>query len=291
MVLQSYIDPISTWEVNVQGSIHLLEALASLNHHCAVVMVTTDKVYKNREWSYGYRENDILGGHDPYSASKAAAELAISSWRDSFCTSTSVSPLDLSIATARSGNVIGGGDWAQNRIIPDAINSLIQNESISVRNPTATRPWQHVLEPLSGYLLLAESLFKYNEDFCTSFNFGPSLSSNKSVCELLEEIFIHWPGDWHHAHKVYPHEAGKLHLQTDKSFHNLSWSPKWDFHKTVEKTVMWYKDFHSGKSAQIAAFVIYLNKAPEQCDHKDYSLTSNDSIIITHFQFTASKTV
>lgn len=249
LVFQSYLDPVSTWEVNVQGSIHLLESLRSLNHHCAVVMITTDKVYKNREWSYGYREEDILGGHDPYSASKAAAELAISSWRDSFCTSTSLDSLDLSIATARAGNVIGGGDWADNRIIPDAINAIIKCKSIPVRNPSATRPWQHVLEPLSGYLLLAESLFKHNEKFCSSFNFGPSLFANKSVSELLEEIFIHWPGDWHQVDDMYPHEAGKLHLQTDKAFHDLAWSPQWNFHQTVEKTVKWYKDFHFGTSA------------------------------------------
>ena len=158
LVQESYRDPLGTWSTNVQGSLHLLEALKSLERQCAVVMVTTDKVYANKEWDYGYRENDRLGGNDPYSASKAAAEIAIASWRSSFCGTGKHQNPNLAIASARAGNVIGGGDWAANRIVPDAIRALAAGEAINVRNPKSTRPWQHVLEPLSGYLLLAEKL-------------------------------------------------------------------------------------------------------------------------------------
>ena len=157
LVRRSYQDPLGTWATNVQGSLHMLEALKPLQHPCAVVMVTTDKVYENQEWAYGYRESDRLGGHDPSSASKAAAELAIASWRASFCGTAPHQSPHLAIATARAGNVIGGGDWAADRIVPDAMRALAAGKPIAVRNPTATRPWQHVLEPLGGYLRLAEA--------------------------------------------------------------------------------------------------------------------------------------
>ena len=158
LVRRSYQDPLGTWATNVMGSLHLLECLKHLQQPCAVVMVTTDKVYENLEWTYGYRESDRLGGHDPYSASKAGAEIAIASWRSSFCGQASHQTPHLRIATARSGNVIGGGDWATDRIVPDVMSSLAKGESILVRNPRATRPWQHVLEPLLGYLRLAQVL-------------------------------------------------------------------------------------------------------------------------------------
>ena len=162
-------------------------------------MITTDKVYANREWDFGYREEDRLGGHDPYGASKAAVELAISSWRSSFCGSGGYQTPYLKIATARAGNVIGGGDWADERIVPDAIRALMAGKPISVRNHMATRPWQHVLEPLGGYLLLAERLFamgKAGSQFATAFNFGPQLEANRTVGELVEEALQHWPGSW-----------------------------------------------------------------------------------------------
>jgi CDP-glucose 4,6-dehydratase len=175
LVRRSYTDPLGTWATNVQGSLNLLEALKPLQHPCAVVMVTTDKVYENREWPYGYREPDRLGGHDPYSASKAAAEIAIASWRASFCGTAQHQTPHLRIASARAGNVIGGGDWAADRIVPDSMRALAQGEPIAVRNPTATRPWQHVLEPLSGYLRLAEALLTDPAPPCEAFNFGPYL--------------------------------------------------------------------------------------------------------------------
>jgi len=167
------------------GSLHVLEALRGLSHPCAVVMVTTDKVYANREWAYGYRETDRLGGHDPYSASKAAAELAIASWRASFCGEGPHQTPHLRIATARAGNVIGGGDWARDRIVPDAMRALAMGNAIAVRNPAATRPWQHVLEPLGGYLLLAQQLLSQNEPPSDAFIFGSSLRSKRAVAELV----------------------------------------------------------------------------------------------------------
>ena len=174
IVRVGYDKPVSTWSTNVMGTINILESLKSIDYPCSAVFVTTDKVYKNNEWVYGYRENDALGGIDPYSSSKAAAEIAIDSWRKSFFESNVNPSRNVRIASARAGNVIGGGDWSPNRIIPDVVRSISENKPILVRNPASTRPWQHVLEPLSGYLLLAEKL-ENNLDLTTAYNFGPSL--------------------------------------------------------------------------------------------------------------------
>ena len=253
LVRRSYRDPLGTWATNVQGSLHLLEALRSLQHRCAVVMVTTDKVYANREWPYGYREEDRLGGHDPYSASKAASELAIASWRASFCGTAVHQTPQLAIATARAGNVIGGGDWAQDRIVPDAMRSLSNGEPIPIRSPQATRPWQHVLEPLGGYLLLAEKLSAAQSSglvpnpYAEAFNFGPQLESNRSVRALVTEALRHWPGSWQDcSDPTAPHEAGQLHLQIDKAHHQLGWQPRWDFETAVSRTVGWYRSVCDG---------------------------------------------
>ncbi len=269
LVRESYRTPTETWQTNVLGTINVLEALRNFEHPCAAVMITTDKCYLNREWLHAYREEDPLGGHDPYSSSKAAAEIAISSWRDSFF------PPDhpVRIASARAGNVIGGGDWATDRIVPDAIRSLRKGEPVPVRNRTATRPWQHVLEPLSGYLQLAAHLETSNQEPGTknqeqstkneaprtkkeerrtnikdlSFNFGPDLPSNKTVADLVQEILIHWPGEWEdRSDPNAPHEAGKLNLATDKAFHVLGWRPRWGFSQTIQKTVQWYRQVHQG---------------------------------------------
>jgi CDP-glucose 4,6-dehydratase len=254
LVRRSYRDPLGTWAANVQGSLHLLEALKPLRHACAVVMVTTDKVYANREWDYGYREEDRLGGNDPYSASKAAAELAIASWRASFCGPGAHQTSHLAIATARAGNVIGGGDWAEDRIVPDTMRALAAGEPIYVRSPQATRPWQHVLEPLGGYLLLAERLAAAGggagHAYASAFNFGPALEANRSVQELVEAALQHWPGDWQDlSNPDAPHEAGRLHLQIDKAHHQLGWRPRWDFPTTVARTVGWYQALHDGANA------------------------------------------
>jgi CDP-glucose 4,6-dehydratase len=216
-------------------------------------MVTTDKVYENREWDYGYREDDKLGGHDPYSASKAAAELAISSWRSSFCGSAVHQTTHLAIATARAGNVIGGGDWAEDRIVPDAMRALAAHVPIQVRSPNSQRPWQHVLEPLGGYLLLAQRLLgslgttSAPNSYCSAFNFGPNLDANRSVKELVEEALNHWPGSWRDVSDPKgPHEAGRLNLQIDKAHHVLGWRPRWDFAQTVARTVCWYRGVQRG---------------------------------------------
>ena len=248
LVRRSYRDPLGTWATNVQGSLHLLEALKPLQHPCAVVMVTTDKVYANQEWDYGYRESDRLGGHDPYSASKAAAELAIASWRASFCGMAAHQSRQLAIATARAGNVIGGGDWADDRIVPDAMRALAAGQPVPVRNPQATRPWQHVLEPLGGYLCLAEALATAGSPPCEAFNFGPTLEANRPVRRLIETALQYWPGEWQdHSDPAAPHEAGRLHLQIDKAHHLLGWQPRWIFAITVERTVGWYRAVQEGE--------------------------------------------
>ena len=247
LVRLSYQNPVETWQTNVMGSINLLEAIRLLDNPCAAVMITTDKVYRNCEWNYGYRENDSLGGYDPYSSSKAAAEIAIASWRSSFCKTKTW----LRVASARAGNVIGGGDWAGDRIVPDVMRSLNQNRQVLVRNPRSTRPWQHVLEPLSGYLVLAEALAN-NPDINTEFNFGPLTEGNRSVSELVEEIFKHWPGTWaNYSDSDALHETKLLHLAIDRAHCELGWSPRWDFKTTVERTVNWYKRVNSGESTPL----------------------------------------
>tara|TARA_A100001388_G_C28727334_1_gene479642 strand:+ start:187 stop:1257 length:1071 start_codon:yes stop_codon:yes gene_type:complete len=248
LVRESYINPLETWETNVLGSLKLLNALNNIENNCSVVMITTDKVYKNNEWIYGYREIDSLGGHDPYSASKAAAELAINSWRNSFAGNKRHQKPNIFIASARSGNVIGGGDWSKDRIFPDAIRALINQEKILVRNKESTRPWQHVLDPLFGYLTLAEKLSHNENKYCDSFNFGPGLQSNKSVEVLVETILTYWNGSWEDLKiKEDFHEAGLLNLNIDKANKILDWRPKWDFQCSVQKTVEWYKNTHAGQ--------------------------------------------
>ena len=253
LVRKSYLEPLDTWQINVQGSLNLLEALKSLNSFCSVVMITTDKVYLNKNWDFGYRENDKLGGHDPYSASKAAAEIAIDSWRSSFCGLSNYQTPNLGISTARAGNVIGGGDWAKDRIIPDSIKSLIDGEPILVRSPLSIRPWQHVLEPLSGYLILAQRIFEENSFYScltSPFNFGPNFEGNRNVKELINEIFKYWPGEYKDLsdeNSVY--ESKKLTLQIEKANNLLNWYPRWSFTQSVRNTINWYKSVNDGKSA------------------------------------------
>ncbi|HKU65866.1 MAG TPA: CDP-glucose 4,6-dehydratase [Rhizomicrobium sp.] len=249
LVRRSYREPAETWRTNVMGTIHLLEALRGLNAPCAAVMITTDKVYLNHEWVHAYRENDALGGYDPYSASKAGAEIAIASWRSAFCPPGGT----LAIASARAGNVIGGGDWAEDRLVPDLIRALETGKPLTVRNPLAKRPWQHVLEPLGGYLLLAEKMSSAlsagdpNLGLLTGvFNFGPHASSNRSVADLVREAFRVWPGEMiHQRENNTPHEAQELNLAVEKAYHRLGWVPRWDFEDTVRQTIGWYKDVNT----------------------------------------------
>ena len=240
LVRLSYDIPVETFATNIMGTAHVLDAVRLSGNPCRVVAVTTDKCYENREWLHAYREEDAMGGHDPYSASKGAAELVISSYRNSYF------PPDgpVKLASARAGNVIGGGDWALDRIIPDCIRSLRQNEEIPVRNKIATRPWQHVLEPLSGYLWLGARLDGAPEPglgLTTGFNFGPNLTSNRTVAELVRELIKHTGGEWKDASDPNArHEASKLNLATDKAFHLLQWQPVWPFEQTIARTAEWY---------------------------------------------------
>ena len=242
LVRRSYEIPVETYAVNVMGTVHILEALRSLTRPCAAVLVTTDKCYENREWLHAYREEDPMGGYDPYSSSKGMAELAIGAYRRSFFQKHPVK-----IASGRAGNVIGGGDWAKDRIVPDCMRALQAGQPVLVRNKIATRPWQHVLEPLSGYLSLGEALSRSTDpdaaSFASAFNFGPGLKSNRTVADLVVEILKHWPGEWRdQSDPSAPHEAGRLNLATDKAHHSLGWSPAWDFSTTVAHTVAWYRE-------------------------------------------------
>jgi CDP-glucose 4,6-dehydratase len=251
LVRLSYEQPVETYEINVMGAIHVMEALRELKKKCAAVLITTDKCYENREWLYGYREDDPLGGSDPYSSSKAAAEIAIAAWRRSFFKNHPVK-----IAGARAGNVIGGGDWAKDRIIPDCVRALYKKQAVAVRNPSSTRPWQHVLEPLSGYLWLAAKLSQpstLNPQLASAFNFGPAHEANRTVGELVEEVLKHWPGRWENksdANAV--HEARLLQLATDKASALLGWSPVWNFSQAVEFTIQWYRRVEKKSPAAIS---------------------------------------
>lgn len=247
LVRLSYEIPVETFATNVLGTVHLLDAVRLAGSSCAVVCVTTDKCYENREWLNAYREEDTMGGHDPYSASKGAAELVISSYRSSFFPHGS----GIRVASARAGNVIGGGDWAKDRIVPDCIRAIRSDTPITVRNKIATRPWQHVLEPLSGYLWLGAQLASSSDKcFQSAFNFGPDITSNRTVAELVTELITHTGGQWIDATDPNaPHEASKLNLATDKAFHLLKWQPVWDFEQTLENTADWYLGEKSGQSA------------------------------------------
>jgi len=243
LVRLSYEQPVETYATNIMGTVNLLEAVRLEAKPCVVVIVTTDKCYENKEWIYGYREEDPMGGFDPYSSSKGAVELVVAAYRRSYFSDPK---LGLHLVTARAGNVIGGGDWSMDRIVPDCVKSLQKGEAIMVRNKHATRPWQHVLEPLSGYLWLGACLAKpelslSGNSLASSFNFGPELSSNKTVGELVDEILKHWPGKWldkNDANSL--HESNLLNLSSDKAFHLLSWRPTWNFEKTIQSTVHWY---------------------------------------------------
>lgn len=246
LVRLSYREPIETFDTNIMGTAHVLDAARKLNKNCAVVAITTDKCYENREWVHSYREEDPMGGHDPYSASKGAAEIVISAYRRSFFSDIANS---VKLASARAGNVIGGGDWADDRIIPDSVRALIRGEVIPVRNKISTRPWQHVLEPLSGYLLLGAVLYQTAKSdlgymrCASAFNFGPPLSSNKTVAELVQEVLKHWPGNWvDRSDPQAVHEATLLNLSTDKAHHILDWRPRWDFQTTIRETMCWYRE-------------------------------------------------
>jgi len=266
LVRPSYDDPIETWQTNVLGTLHILEALRKIKHHCAAVIITSDKCYDNVEWVWGYRETDAMGGPDPYSASKGAAELAIRSHIKSFFHNDSSK---VRIASARAGNVIGGGDWAIDRIVPDCMRAWSKNETVELRNPMATRPWQHVLEPLSGYLNLAMELYKEENLHNEPFNFGPPAHQNHSVGELVTSMSAYWEKvKWDDVSSQYggPYESGLLKLNCDKALHHLGWRAIWNFEETVRQTVLWYRHYYEKPDVSIVDFTLqqideYVTKA------------------------------
>lgn len=238
LVRHSYRDPLETWSTNVMGTANVLEACRQQVSVRAIVVVTSDKCYENKEWERGYRENDRLGGRDPYSASKACSELVAESYRQSFF-GTDSSHL---LATARAGNVIGGGDWSEDRLIPDLIRALEKKQSLEIRSPQATRPWQHVLESLSGYLLIGQKLLSGEKAFAEAWNFGPDLEGNSTVSDVLCKFNNHLHTlRWHTTEKSQPHEAELLYLDSSKANTVLNWKPVWNIDKSIEQTANWYK--------------------------------------------------
>lgn len=236
LVRASYRDPLTTWQTNVQGTVNVLDAVRHCPSVRAVVVITTDKCYENQEWPWGYRESDTLGGHDPYAASKAAAELVVQSYRRSFLEQQGVL-----VATARAGNVIGGGDWSEDRLIPDAVRALASGTPLVIRNPQATRPWQHVLEPLRGYLQLGAGLLAGHTPWARAFNFGPSMAGNRTVEQILCELKKHWPTlEWHvDAPSVTRHETNLLCLDSSLARQWLSWVPRWSLEEGITQTAQW----------------------------------------------------
>ena len=240
LVRRSYRDPLETWSTNVMGTASVMEACRQTRSVRAILAVTTDKCYENQEWAWGYRETDRLGGHDPYSASKAGSELVAASYRSAFF-HTNGAPL---LATARAGNVIGGGDWSEDRLIPDLARAMAAQQSLEIRSPNATRPWQHVLESLSGYLRLGQKLIEGDKNFEGAWNFGPERSGNRTVSDVLNGLQTHWPElQWHQTVAPQPHEANLLYLDSAKAHNQLGWQPVWNLDATLEKTADWYRNF------------------------------------------------
>lgn len=256
IVKLSYDAPVDTMSSNIMGTAHVLEALRRLNFNCTAVMITSDKCYDNLEWEWGYKETDILGGKDPYSASKGAAELIIKTYFHSYFNKPESK---VKLSAVRAGNVIGGADWAANRLVPDMFRSWSNKEIVTIRSPYATRPWQHVLEPLSGYLKIGEALYSNKDLNGMAFNFGPNSDQNKTVLDLLIEISKYWDhaGD-SKMYNIIPnlnfHEAGLLKLNCDRALHYLNWKPTMHFSETVEFTGSWYNTYYNQKDIDMLEF-------------------------------------
>jgi CDP-glucose 4,6-dehydratase len=247
LVRPSYESPVETYSTNVIGTVNLLEAVRDVASVKTVICITSDKCYKNKEWVWGYRESDELGGKDPYSSSKACAELVVQSYRDSFLNST-VRSEPVALATARSGNAIGGGDWARDRLIPDIIRSVETDQSVKIRYPQATRPWQHVLDPLHGYLLLAEKMWHKGEQYAGAWNFGPFDSTVRSVSWIAESMKAMYArhSSWTVDDGQYPAESKYLKLDCSKSHRLLRWAPAVDLEQTLMWIVEWYQKYYGG---------------------------------------------
>ncbi|HLO26517.1 MAG TPA: CDP-glucose 4,6-dehydratase [Geobacteraceae bacterium] len=252
LVRDSYRNPVETYAINVMGTVHLLEAVRQCGGVSAVVNVTTDKCYDNREWVWGYRENEAMGGYDPYSSSKACSELVTAAYRNSFFNPGEHEKHGVAVATARAGNVIGGGDWAADRLVPDAVRAVLGGERIAIRNPHAVRPWQHVLEPLSGYLLLAQVLYEQGARFAGAWNFGPHEDDARPVEWIVQRFCAKWGEDasYERATGEHPHEAHYLKLDCSKARAELDWQPKWGLEQAIDSIVEWTRAFRDGKDLQ-----------------------------------------
>jgi CDP-glucose 4,6-dehydratase len=244
LVRLSYLEPVETYTTNVIGTVNVLEAARKCSNIKAIVSVTTDKCYENKEWEWGYRENEPMGGHDPYSSSKGCAELVTSAYRRSFFNGKDTA----SLASARAGNVIGGGDWSDDRLIPDILRAFEKLEPVVIRNPLSTRPWQHVLEPLSGYLVLAQELFLNGDNFAEGCNFGPKDEDCKPVNWILDNMVKFWGNNasWNLDKNNNPHEAGFLKLDCSKASNRLKWNPKWNLQLTLKSIVDWHQLYING---------------------------------------------
>jgi len=248
LVRLSYQEPVLTYTTNVMGTVNVLEAARKCNNLKAIVSVTTDKCYENKEWPWGYRENEPMGGHDPYSSSKGCVELVTAGYRKSFFNDENSAFL----ASARAGNVIGGGDWSADRLIPDILKAFEKNEPVIVRNPMSTRPWQHVLEPLSGYLVLAQHLFEEGSNVAEGWNFGPKDEDCKPVSWILDRMVTNWGNgaSWQLDKNNNPHEAGYLKLDCSKAAMRLNWYPKWNLEHTLESIINWHQQYIAQKNIQ-----------------------------------------
>ena len=262
LVRRSYVDPLGTYATNVMGTVHLLEAVRQCASVRAVVNVTTDKCYENREWVWPYREIDAMGGYDPYSSSKGCSELVTAAYRTSYFSLKNEKSSQVSLASARAGNVIGGGDWAEDRLVPDILRAFSLGEPVVIRNPHAVRPWQHVLEPLRGYLTLSERLFTNGSLYAEAFNFGPRESDAMSVNSVVRQLAEKWgeSAAWELADSSHSHEASLLRLDTSKAIHRLGWSPVLNLDAGLELTVDWVRanlggqDMHSFTHSQISDY-------------------------------------
>ncbi|MBF0293892.1 MAG: CDP-glucose 4,6-dehydratase [Magnetococcales bacterium] len=268
LVRASYRIPVETYATNVMGSVHLLEAVRRTPSVRAVINVTTDKCYENREWHWGYRENEPLGGYDPYSSSKACAELVTSAYRNSFFPEGEYARHRVAVASARAGNVIGGGDWAEDRLLPDFVRAILRGEPVVIRNPHATRPWQHVLEPLSGYLLLAQRLVEEGPRYASAWNFGPLDADARPVGWVAQRMCALWGegAEYRQEGGEHPHEASFLKLDISKARAGLGWQPRWDLETALASIVTWTKAYRAGARMdavcleQIAAYAAHADR-------------------------------
>ena len=248
LVRLSYKEPIETYSTNVMGTVNVLEASRYASHLKAIVVITTDKCYENREWEWGYRENEPMGGHDPYSNSKGCAELVVSAYRRSFFHTNDTA----AVASARAGNVIGGGDWAEDRLIPDILRAFEKQQPVIIRNPLSTRPWQHVLEPLSGYLVLAQQLYNQGKTFAEGWNFGPKDDDCQTVQWILDKMVYFWGEGAHYQidNSEQPHEANFLKLDCSKAASRLKWHSQWRLEQTLEQIIQWHRAWLQGEEMQ-----------------------------------------